>query len=144
MAAIVSIAGLLMMAGGCVGLLMHREMLSPAPLVVLLQVGAVALMVSARLAFGLRSFHAHATPTRGGLVTKGPYSYIRHPIYTAACLFVWACVIGHPSLFSLGMATVVTAGGVIRMLMEESLLRARYPEYAQYASRTKRMVPFVL
>ena len=138
-----SIAGLSMMIGGLVGLILRREVLSPAPLVILLQVAAVVLMVSARLAFGMRSFHATAAPTRGGLVTRGPYRWIRHPIYTAASLFAWACFIGHSSRFALAMALLVTAGGVVRMLAEESLLRRRYPEYVEYARRTKRMVPYL-
>jgi protein-S-isoprenylcysteine O-methyltransferase Ste14 len=44
--------------------------------------------MGARVTFGRRSFHAAANPTAGGLVTTGPYRLIRHPIYTAACLFV--------------------------------------------------------
>jgi protein-S-isoprenylcysteine O-methyltransferase Ste14 len=30
------------------------------------------------------------------------------------------------------------------MVLEEGLLRARFPEYADYARRTKRVVPFVI
>ena len=47
-------------------------------------------MVAARITFGRRSFHAAANPTEGGLVTTGPYAYIRHPIYAAILYFVWA------------------------------------------------------
>jgi protein-S-isoprenylcysteine O-methyltransferase Ste14 len=42
------------------------------------------------------------------------------------------------------MALLVTIGAAIRMAMEEALLRERYPEYAIYAKRTKRVIPFVL
>jgi protein-S-isoprenylcysteine O-methyltransferase Ste14 len=38
---------------------------------------------------------------------------------------------------------LVVGGALIRMLCEESMLAARYPEYAQYAARTWRMVPYV-
>ena len=30
------------------------------------------------------------TRRRGGLVTTGPYRYVRHPIYAAATYFAWA------------------------------------------------------
>jgi protein-S-isoprenylcysteine O-methyltransferase Ste14 len=98
-------------------------------------------MVWARVTFGARSFHADASPTDGGLVTSGPYRWIRHPIYTAVCMFAWACFLGHSSWFALGMAALVSVGSVVRMLAEEKLLLARYPEYVEYVRKTKRMVP---
>ena len=138
-----SLLGLAIMGAGVVGLILRQQVLSAAPAVIVLQACAVALMVWARLTFGGRSFHATASPTRGGLVTAGPYRWFRHPIYTSVCLFVWACVVGFPSWFAVGMASLVTSGSVVRMLAEESLLRRRYPEYADYARKTKRMVPYV-
>ena len=53
-----------------------------------LQLLGLALMIWARLTFGLRSFRFAANPTQGGLVTKGPYRYIRNPIYAAAWLII--------------------------------------------------------
>jgi len=131
------------MVGGLAVLLTQRLVLSPLVPVIVLQLAAVALMVWARLTFGRRSFHATASPTRGGIVRTGPYRWLRHPIYTAATLFGWACWLGHPSWFSASMAGLMTAGAVLRMLVEESLLVARYPEYADYARTTRRMVPFL-
>ena len=95
-----SLVGLAMMVAGLVGLILRQQVLSAAPAVIVLQACAVALMVWARLTFGGRSFHATASPTPGGLVTAGPYRWLRHPIYTAVCLFIWACFVGHPSWFA--------------------------------------------
>jgi len=103
-------------------------------------------MVWARLTFGLRSFHAAANPTEGGLVTSGPYRYVRNPIYTAAMVFVWTGVLtqGHvPSLMSVFLAVVATLMTFVRILSEEKLLRVTFSDYAAYAARTKRLVPFV-
>jgi len=97
----------------------------------------------ARVTFGRRSFHAAADPTAGGLVNTGPYRYLRHPIYTAVCLFVWPPAIGSGSPRALAFAALVTAGAIIRMLCEESMLVRQYPAYRDYARTTKRMVPFV-
>ena len=131
------------MAGGLIALAFRHKFLTAFVPVVILQILAVVLMVWARLTFGLRSFHATASPTMGGIVTTGPYRWLRHPIYSAVCLFAWACWLGHPSWFSVSMAGLVTAGGVLRMLKEESLLKVRYPEYVDYARTTSRMIPFV-
>jgi protein-S-isoprenylcysteine O-methyltransferase Ste14 len=143
MAAVASVVGLLLMVGGLGTVILRKEVVSTEPLTVVLQVGAVALMVWARLSFGRRSFHATASPTPGGLVTSGPYGWIRHPIYTAVSLFAWACVLGHPSLVAMSAAMLVTVGGLMRMRAEESALRLQYPEYLEYARQTKRMLPYV-
>lgn len=132
------------MVAGLVGLILRHALLSSSVVVVLLQLVALFLLIWARATFGRRSFHAAATPTEGGLVTTGPYRYIRHPIYASVCLFTWASAIGHLSAFSVRMALVVTVGAAIRMALEEALLVERYPGYAAYASRTKRVIPFVL
>ena len=101
-------------------------------------------MVWARVTFGRRSFHAAANPTSGGLVQTGPYAYIRHPIYAAATYFVWAGAIDHHTPTAIAGAALVTIGAFGRMLAEEHLLVAKYPAYAAYRQRTRRILPFVL
>jgi protein-S-isoprenylcysteine O-methyltransferase Ste14 len=132
-----------MMIVAILGLLATRSLFSAAPLVIAAQFAAFAIMVWARITFGRRSFHAAADPTEGGLVTTGPYHFIRHPIYTAVCLFVFAGAIAHFSFVSLGLALFVFVGALGRMLAEERLVLKRYPEYADYATKTKRMLPYV-
>jgi protein-S-isoprenylcysteine O-methyltransferase Ste14 len=138
-----SAVALLLMIGALLGLITTRSLFSPAPIVIAAQVAAVALIVWARTTFGRRSFHATADPTEGGLVTTGPYKFIRHPIYTAICLFAFAGALANISLIAAGLALLLFLGALTRMVAEEHLLLRRYPEYAQYAAKTKRMLPFI-
>jgi len=131
------------MVAGTLCLLYNRNLFSTSVLGALIQVAAVGLLIWARVAFGRRSFHFAASPTDGGLVTKGPYRYIRHPIYTSFCLFVWAGVASHWSGLTVLYGVVVLAGSIVRILCEETLVVRKYPEYHQYAETTWRMVPFV-
>ena len=127
-----------------VWLLYRRALLAHGPILVPLQLGAAALMLWARVTFGARSFHAGANPTEGGLVTTGPYRWIRHPIYAAILVFVWAGVAASGSVVNVALAIVATAALGVRIGAEETLTVTAYPDYADYARRTKRIIPFVL
>jgi protein-S-isoprenylcysteine O-methyltransferase Ste14 len=131
------------MVGGIVGLYRIGALFSPRPGVIAVQAAAAALFLWARWTFGMRSFHPAANPTEGGVVTSGPYRWLRHPIYAAILLFAAAGAAARPSLPAAGFAALLLAGALIRALAEERLLVERYPEYANYALRTRRFVPFV-
>ena len=139
----VSVLCFALMVAGLAGLLIGQTLFAQGPLGISAQVAAVALMIWARITFGRRSFHAAADPTAGELVTAGPYAFFRHPIYTAVCLFCLAGALSYRTPPAVGWLVLGFAGAIGRMLCEETLLRARYPEYASYASRTARMVPFL-
>ena len=142
-----SIVGYTGFIGGLLGLLVTRTLFSSSSLVILVQVLALLLFLWARVTFGRRSYHVVADPTAGGLVTGGPYRYIRHPIYAAFCLFTSAGVAAHGSVHWSWIAGLfgglVLGSAVLRIFCEESLVAARYPEYAQYSVTTWRMIPYV-
>jgi protein-S-isoprenylcysteine O-methyltransferase Ste14 len=139
----VSILAFLGAVACVVWLAFQKVLLGAGPVTIGIQVLAVLLMIWARLTFGLRSFHAAANPTSGGLVTRGPYRWLRHPIYSAALYIVWAGIAAHPSGGSILVALLASVLLGVRMYGEESLLREMYPEYAEYARHTSRVLPFI-
>ena len=139
----VSIAGYMAMVGALIGLFLRRALFSSSPLVIAIQIAVLLLFAWARFTFRWRSFHAAANPTKGGLVTSGPYRYIRHPIYTAMCVFAWAGIAAHWSWLAILFGGLMMLGAVVRIFIEEKLVTTRYPDYVAYAAKTWRMVPFV-
>ena len=131
------------MVAGIVCLYYGGALFAAHPLFIAVQVCAVLLMIAARITFGRRSFHAAANPTAGGVVSTGPYAYVRHPIDAAAIYFTWAGALDHWSWASAGWALLLTIGAFIRMVIEERMLVERYPDYRAYMTRTRRVLPFV-
>jgi protein-S-isoprenylcysteine O-methyltransferase Ste14 len=119
------------------------QLFGRGPVTIALQVAAVLLMIWARVTFGRRSFHAAANPTAGGLVTWGPYRYVRHPIYASIWLFFWAGIADHLSWLTAVIGLIVPVALFVRMINEEKLIIRQNPEYAEYARRTKRVLPGV-
>jgi protein-S-isoprenylcysteine O-methyltransferase Ste14 len=140
---LISVIAYLAMVLGIIGMMAAHKLFSRQPVVILAQLGAVGLLVWARVAFGLRSFHVMANPTQGGLVTWGPYRVIRHPIYAAVSLFTVAGAAGNLSWVAAGFSGLVVASSLARIFCEEALLPGQYPEYREYSRRTWRMIPFV-
>ena len=88
------------------------------------------------------NFNIRPTPKPGGaLVQRGPYHWIRHPMYTAlaacalACALVLGSVVGWLSWLALAGVLVAKANA------EERALLAVFPDYAGYRTRTRRFVP---
>jgi protein-S-isoprenylcysteine O-methyltransferase Ste14 len=58
--------------------------------------------------------------------------------------FTWGGVLSHFSIVNLALGICAVAGAGLRIAAEEKLLVERYPEYKEYANRTKRIIPFLI
>ncbi len=125
-------------------LLISGNLLSPSPFVIAAQLGAVVLGIWARRSFQADQFSIHADPKEGQLLRTGPYQFIRHPMYAAALLLSWSSILGHASLINAVIGVIVTGVIVIRIATEEQFLRTRYPDYAEYSRKTRRIIPFTI
>jgi len=79
------------------------------------------------------------------LVERGPYRWMRHPIYTAHLLLGLGTAIGSGHLLGfLGLASFIV-GFWIKLKQEESLLLRSFPdEYPAYQARVKALIPYVI
>jgi protein-S-isoprenylcysteine O-methyltransferase Ste14 len=121
-----------------------HSLFAASPLVIAAQVGAIGLSVWARQSFSKGAFRIVAVPSGPSVIQRGPYRFIRHPMYSAALLFVWTAILSHLSVLNVTIGVAVTSVVVVRIVAEERLLRAVYPEYGEYTRSTKALVPFVV
>ncbi len=114
-----------------------------APAIVLLLAG-VGLGVWAMLAMQTANFSVLPVPREGAsLITRGPYRWIRHPMY-AAVLLACAGLVLNLSEPMLWIAWILLAVNlIVKLNLEEHLLATRHAAYADYRRRTARLIPRV-
>jgi protein-S-isoprenylcysteine O-methyltransferase Ste14 len=83
-------------------------------------------------------------PEARTLVTSGPYSYARHPLYAVEMISIIGTALQFAQPWSAIMAIAVLAMLVVRTLFEERVLTEAYPEYVQYRAKTARFIPGVI
>ncbi len=86
-----------------------------------------------------------AVATDHRVVDSGPYRHIRHPAYTGSLLsFMGLGLCGGNALSMLVLLAPIVWGFLRRISIEEAALTSALgSHYADYAGRTKRLLPFV-
>ena len=102
-------------------------------------VGSVLIILA--IAYLGRSFSI--APQARALVTTGPYAIVRHPLYLAEEIAIVGVLFQIEWYAAIPFLIAHLALQISRMRYEESLLRSVFPEYADYARRTARLIPGV-
>ncbi len=77
------------------------------------------------------------------LIVRGPYRWVRHPMYTSVLLATMAWELGSPLTYRIILWVGLLITLLIKLQYEERLLMERFPEYEAYRGQTKRLIPFV-
>jgi len=90
----------------------------------------LVLVVMGKMALG-RSFGV--VPANRGVVVRGPYSFVRHPIYTGYLITHASFLVAHPAPWNLSVILIADVALIVRALMEERVLSgdAAYQQYCR-------------
>lgn len=86
-----------------------------------------------------RSFSIMASARR--LVVAGPYRFVRHPLYAAEALTAIGMVVANWSVAATAIGVIWFAFQWRRMVHEENVLRAVFPEYRDYVANVPMLLP---
>jgi protein-S-isoprenylcysteine O-methyltransferase Ste14 len=104
----------------------------------------VLIMTGATLSFVVlrwlgKSFSIQAEARR--LVTGGPYRFVRHPLYICEGIAMFGVLLQVISPLAVLCGVAIATVQYRRMINEEKILNAAFPEYGAYAARTPRVIP---
>lgn len=113
--------------------------------------GVAAVLGSIALVFlgkGLIDLGKQLTPLpypkeNGELVQTGMYSLVRHPLYSGLIFFTLSWAIFQMSLSHLLAVLIIFIVLNAKASKEEAWLSDKFPEYAEYRQRVKKLIPWV-
>ncbi|AEH88490.1 Isoprenylcysteine carboxyl methyltransferase [Mesorhizobium opportunistum WSM2075] len=114
-------------------------------------VGALVLIIGIWISYLTMLENSFAAPVvkiqdeRGQrVITTGPYSYVRHPMYAGAILFFAGTALLLGSWWGLALVLVFIVLLAIRTFIEEKTLRTGLRGYDDYATQVRyRLIPMV-
>jgi protein-S-isoprenylcysteine O-methyltransferase Ste14 len=78
------------------------------------------------------------------LIVRGPYSRVRHPIYTGMLLMLLSVAVWYGRVSGVAFLLACIAAYWSRAIQEEKLMMRHFgSEYPAYRKRTKKFIPFI-
>ncbi len=77
------------------------------------------------------------------LTKSGPYKLIRHPMYSAVLSFLLGLLLNDFSMLRLLIYGCTVIVLLFKISVEEKMLLAKFPDYKEYSTTTKKLIPFL-
>ena len=107
-------------------------------------VAGAFLMIGGGLWLGRRNITPLPYPREEArLVDSGPYRLVRHPMYAGGILIALGWTIWVRGPLTLAYTLVVVVLLDVKSRREERWLRGKFPGYAAYQARVRKLVPFL-
>jgi protein-S-isoprenylcysteine O-methyltransferase Ste14 len=108
-------------------------------------VGGAAFTVWARITLG-RNWSAEVTFKQDHeLIESGPYALARHPIYTGLIVMALGTAINYGRAIGFGLLVALCGGLWWKARQEERMMTRHFTDaYAEYKTRVRAIIPFVL
>ena len=103
----------------------------------------IALSLAAALHLGANLTPLPHPKDDACFVASGPYRLVRHPMYGGVILLALGWAFYVEGVLTLAYAALTVIFFDIKTRREESWLMRRFPEYAAYRQRVRKLIPFI-
>jgi protein-S-isoprenylcysteine O-methyltransferase Ste14 len=101
------------------------------------------LVIQARRALGRNWSSEVVIQEKHELIERGPYAYIRHPLYSGVLLMLMGVALYYGRKAWIIIFVCALFGFYFKSQMEERLLAKTFPAYSEYKQRTKALIPLI-
>lgn len=109
----------------------------------LLMLAGIGLCLAAALNLGRNLTPLPHPKDDAELTTHGAYRLVRHPIYGGLIIAAFGWALWRDGLLTLGYALLLFAFFDIKSRREERWLMDKFPGYAHYRQRVRKLIPFI-
>jgi protein-S-isoprenylcysteine O-methyltransferase Ste14 len=113
----------------------------PVPVAILTMVPVLAGLLGAVIVLIWLGRQFSIMPEARSLVTSGPYAIVRHPLYLCEQIAFFGLALQHVQPWAFIIFLAQAALQFVRIIYEERVLTAAFPEYEAYSRRTARLIP---
>ena len=106
-------------------------------------IGGLILVIQSHRALGRNWSYQVVIQEKHELIQRGPYAYIRHPLYSGLLLMFTGMALYCGRKVCIVVFLYCLFGFYFRAQLEERLLEKTFPAYSEYKRRTKALIPFV-
>jgi protein-S-isoprenylcysteine O-methyltransferase Ste14 len=76
-------------------------------------------------------------------IKRGPYKFIRHPMYTSVIIIILSLLINYFSIIRFVLFIVLITVLILKSNYEEKILKEEFKEYSSYIFKTKKFLPYI-
>ena len=106
-------------------------------------IGGLILFIQSHRALGRNWSFEVVVQENHELIERGPYAYIRHPLYSGLLLMFLGMTLYCGRKACIVVFVYCFFGVYLKSQMEERLLSKTFPSYSEYKRRTKALIPFI-
>ncbi len=128
----------------CMGYLISQLSLNKNLIIILIQLLGISISIWGIVAGGVTKFNIQPEVKSNELITRGPFSLIRNPMYIGIIVLFSPTIVNNPTSFSMLVFVLLIITLILKIYSEEQFLETKFGnQYLIYKAKTYRLIPYL-